>query len=253
MFYHWNRESIKYLFNSYRFADAWSSWFLEIFILVFFFITLRLDISESEKPFSLYSVSAMTSGIFTMFWVNAVACLSHGIDKVDNLQYLGNALRYFNFGLLGFVSVWMEFFILSRVRFLAKIAGSNIKNFPFGFLTSLIILKLLAFQYFNWVTRSQPRFIYAVYDYGTSLLMMFFITVYIIIKVPANFSIKLEKYLMAGIIILFIAAFAQSSPLIVRLFPFTKESMLNYDDIYHLITVFGLYFVFTSRKWLKSV
>ena len=123
----------------------------------------------------------------------------------------------------------------------------------------LCAIVFFVFQLFNWFARVQPSFIYAVVDYGASLVMMAAISFYVLIitsaKVADNknfssgdkFDRRFEIYTLISISCFVFATFNLTSSLLTRLIHHNFGVLLNNVDLYHLLLFPGFLMLFKAK------
>ncbi len=238
------------LLVSYSFLHAWSNWVLEAFLFILILIALKIDVKQKM-------ISPMTSGFIALLAINFAASIAHGIEHIDRFKLLANDISYINFGLLGFASLFFEFFVLQRIKILKSIGCSGFNRFPFRLMTLLVFFIFVVFQIANWAARKEPKYEYAVMDYGASLLIMAGVSLYALKKLNFDikksgdkqvfFSSRFEVHTLLSIVTAIIATASLQSHLLYNALNLQKYQFFNLVDIYHLLLLPSFAFLLKAR------
>ena len=248
----WSQDAFIEFMEHYSFMDSWSNWLLELLLLVLFVASVKIDIRQKR-------LSAMSFGFVALLGINLAAAGTHGIELTPSLSLLAKDIAYINFTLLGFASLFFEFFVLQRVSLLRQEGFTAFERFPFRWVTFFVLLFFFVFQLFNWFAREKPSFLYAVIDYGASLVMMAAISFYVLIvtstKISDNknfrsgdkFDRRFEIYTLFSISCFVFATFNLTSSLLTRLLHHNLGISLNNVDLYHLLLLPGFLMLFKAK------
>ncbi|OUS28928.1 hypothetical protein A9Q99_11170 [Gammaproteobacteria bacterium 45_16_T64] len=248
----WSQGAFAEFVNHYSFMHSWSNWVLELLLLVLFIASVKIDIRQNI-------LSPMSFGFAALLGINLAAAATHGIELTQSLSLLAKDIAYINFTLLGFASLFFEFFVLQRVKFLRLEGFSTFERFPFGWVTFFVLLFFFVFQLFNWFSRVKPIFLYAVVDYGASLVMMAAISIYVLVAMQVKtsnhqginsddkFDHRFEIYTLLSICCFVFATFNLSSYLLTNWLYHNFGISLNRVDLYHLLLFPGFLMLFKAK------
>ncbi|MEM9825630.1 MAG: hypothetical protein AAF958_03530 [Planctomycetota bacterium] len=239
----WSNDAIRAYFRHADVSGAWSNIILGVVILMVTRLSLRADQIDLGRR-----ISAMTLFFASIFCVNVIATMSHMIEHYPPIATtLRMDLDFVNHSAIGFCALWVEVSILERVRGLRKIG--YLRAFPKTGFVVFVVGNFVVFQAINWSIRNEPNFNYAILDYMLSLSVLLAFCVYVLVKLPRRLDRRYEAFSIASFGILASASIAHIA--LADLLP-VGESLINANDVYHLLSAPAFYTLYKSKRLATS-
>ena len=241
----WNAAAFSDYWENFSLFQGWSNILLGIIILIALIMALRHDWVVLGKR-----CSAITLFFLSIFCVNLAATFSHMVDHYPPIStILARDLNFINFSAIGFCALWVEIFIVERVRALKK--HGFMMKFPIGIFVGFVVACFLLFQWVNWVLRDNPLFVYAIIDYMVSLFVLFAFCLYVIRKLPKEINKGYERNGILTFSILLGASICQVG--LQNVLPMDRSWIFNANDVYHVIAAPSFYFIYQSKVFANKV
>ncbi len=230
-----------------------NSWSNCLLIAIFFLMSI-FSIIKSKK-INIYSCVLISFIILNLFSIYFHS-IYHFLPQNPQWNFYYQTSRYIAFSGLGFTSFFIELILFYRLKILQKNNILQIKPLFLQLIKYSIFIELIVFQFFNLYTYKNwtPNFLYAIIDYSFSLSLVAIICFYFLNNKNIIFNKSFEKYMLIfSSSVILISVLIQQNPIIQKLFPDKIDSVVNYNDIFHICIIFPFIFLYFVQKKIRLI